>query len=129
MTNQTFSTTVGGFRYTWDVERLWGLSSDLEPEFISIEELTDQLDSQCWGDNLLARITPNRIIKHARRILETEGDEIYPIILNQDGKVMDGMHRLCKAVLEDRSHVWVVRFDTDPKPDKKEWSEVRLVPC
>jgi hypothetical protein len=30
---------------------------------------------------------------------------------------MDGMHRVCKSLLEGRSEIPAVQFETDPQPD------------
>jgi hypothetical protein len=46
-----------------------------------------------------------------------ESDLAFPIILSSDGRVMDGMHRICKALLEDRTEIEAVRFVEDPAPD------------
>jgi len=43
-----------------------------------------------------------------------DADLSYPIILNQDGAIIDGRHRLAKALLEKRTHIDVKRFETDP---------------
>ena len=44
-------------------------------------------------------------------------DLSFPIILSADGAVMDGRHRVLKALLQDRDHVEAVQFDEDPEPD------------
>ena len=59
--------------------------------------------------------TPWGIIEHVRLIADS--DLSYPIILDQAGRVMDGMHRVCKAVLEGSKEIAVVQFETDPAPD------------
>lgn len=46
-----------------------------------------------------------------------ECDLAYPIILSSDGRIMDGMHRVCKALLENRTEIDAVRFRHDPEPD------------
>jgi len=46
-----------------------------------------------------------------------QADLSYPIILSADGAVMDGRHRVVKAVREGRSEIEAVQFDADPKPD------------
>lgn len=43
----------------------------------------------------------------------------YPIIIGADGRVMDGMHRVAKALLEDRATVLAVKFDVQPEPDHR----------
>jgi len=34
-----------------------------------------------------------------------------------DGRVMDGMHRVCKALLEGRETIAALQFELDPEPD------------
>ncbi len=46
-----------------------------------------------------------------------DSELIYPIILSSDGRVMDGMHRVCKALLQGREEIEAVRFVHDPEPD------------
>ncbi len=46
-----------------------------------------------------------------------EADLSYPIIIDPEGRVMDGMHRVCKAVQEGKDTVPAVRFATLPEPD------------
>jgi hypothetical protein len=41
----------------------------------------------------------------------------YPIIRAANGAVMDGMHRVSKALVEGRDTIEAVQFDTDPEPD------------
>lgn len=52
---------------------------------------------------------------HAKKI--AHADLRYPIILDADGSIMDGAHRVGKAMLEGRSHVQAVRFSVRPEPD------------
>lgn len=42
----------------------------------------------------------------------------YPIILDDYGTIADGYHRLCKAILEGRTHIKVIRLNDMPKPDE-----------
>ena len=42
----------------------------------------------------------------------------HPVILNADGSLMDGGHRICKALLEGRKTVMAVQFETMPEPDE-----------
>ena len=50
------------------------------------------------------------------RLVQTV-DPSYPIILATDGRVMDGMHRVVRALLEGRSTIAAVRFEVQPEPD------------
>ena len=64
--------------------------------------------------------TVRRIIEHIRLIQEV--DLSYPIILGSDGRVMDGMHRIARAMLEGHSTIEAVRFEDDPDPDYRDCS-------
>jgi hypothetical protein len=41
------------------------------------------------------------------------------VILGSDGRVMDGMHRVVRAVLDGRTTIRAVRFVVDPEPDHR----------
>ena len=49
-----------------------------------------------------------KVVEHTALILEA--DLAYPIILGHDGWVMDGMHRVARALMAGRSHIDAVRF-------------------
>jgi hypothetical protein len=55
------------------------------------------------------------VVTHARLIRDV--DPTYPVILGSDGRVMDGMHRIARAMLEGRTTIAAVRFVHDPEPD------------
>jgi hypothetical protein len=59
--------------------------------------------------------TCRNLIEHMRLVQEV--DFRFPIILSSNGGVMDGMHRVARAVLERRSHILAKRFAEDPVPD------------
>ena len=107
------STVRDGKRLVWYTERLWSLARDLEPFEKRINEIPE-LDIDCWfgADR---EPTVRAVIEHARRILEADLD--HPIILNADGSLMDGGHRLGKALLEGRETIAAVQFATMPEPD------------
>jgi hypothetical protein len=54
-------------------------------------------------------------VEHCRLI--SSADLSYPVILDNSGRVMDGMHRVCKALLQGIDTVAAVQFDVDPEPD------------
>jgi hypothetical protein len=58
------------------------------------------------------------VIEHAR--LMHEVDVSYPVILGVDGRVMDGMHRIARAILEGTTTVRAVRFREQPDPDYRD---------
>jgi hypothetical protein len=54
-------------------------------------------------------------VEHIRLI--EAADLSFPIILASDGRVMDGMHRVAKALLLGRAVIEAVQFTGDPEPD------------
>ncbi|MHB8438524.1 MAG: hypothetical protein ACYDD4_05100 [Acidimicrobiales bacterium] len=41
----------------------------------------------------------------------------YPIILGHDGRVMDGMHRVARALMAGHSHIDAIRFPAPLEAD------------
>ena len=49
--------------------------------------------------------------------LVRDADLAYPILLCAEGRLMDGMHRLVKALLEGRTEIQAIKFPVTPKSD------------
>ena len=97
----------------WDVDRLVKLAADLpviEVPLVAIREL----DEPYWFDHGYAP-TCRAVAEHAQLI--NEADLGFPIILSADGRVMDGMHRVAKALIHNASSLPAKRFVQDPEPD------------
>jgi hypothetical protein len=90
----------------WDVDRLVALSKDL-PRFRIELTAIFELDEAYWFSGGAREATCRAVIEHARFI--AEADLSFPIILSSDGRVMDGMHRVGKALLNGK---WISKpFD------------------
>lgn len=74
-----------------------------------------ELDETFWFGDKSDKPTCRAIVEHMRLIEET--DLSFPIILSSDGRVMDGMHRVAKALLEGQKTIEAVKFSRDPEPD------------
>ncbi len=98
----------------WDVERLIRLSRGLPRCRVRIDAIRE-LDEVYWFDDDEERPTCRRVLDHLRLIEAT--DLAHPILLGADGRVMDGMHRVAKALLEGRQEIEAIRFERDPEPD------------
>jgi hypothetical protein len=98
----------------WDVQRLVRLAAGLIPEQVPLSAICE-LDEPYWAGGPGQRLTCREVVDHARLMLDC--DLAFPIILSSNGRVMDGMHRICKALLEGRSEIDAVRFVQDPEPD------------
>ena len=98
----------------FDVRRLIDLSKHLPVRMIDPTSLPE-LDLDHWYFNTRSKATPRSIIEHMQLVLAA--DVRYPIILDKDGRLMDGMHRVCKALLEGIREIPAVQFIDDPLPD------------
>ena len=96
----------------WDVDRLLLLARTLRVRAVPLAEIRE-LDEPVFGDD--EPVTWRALVAHVE-LLEA-ADLAYPIILAADGRVMDGRHRLAKALREGRSTIDAVQFDEDPPPD------------
>ena len=112
----THSTSYDNQRYTWDVHRLWKLAKDLPVRDVSIESLT-VLDRNCWFRKDQDP-TVRRVVEHMQKALTV--DLGHPIILNSDGTVMDGVHRIVRAMLDGHKTIKAVQFSEMPEPDSIE---------
>lgn len=98
----------------WDVRRLVELSRDVPRERVPHSGISE-LDEPYWSNEGTESVTCRDIVDHARLMLDC--DLGFPIILSSDGRIMDGMHRVCKALLQNRTDIEAVRFLRDPEPD------------
>lgn len=98
----------------WDVHRLVDLSADLPVAEVPLDSIAE-IDSVYWFDGDRKQPTVRAIVDHIRLVEEV--DERYPIILGPDGRVMDGMHRIAKALLSGQRTIAAVRFAELPDPD------------
>jgi hypothetical protein len=112
MRRQYHSQQVGSRQFIWDVHRLVDLTKHFPVEHVPLSRIAE-LDEAYWFEG--GRPTCRAIALHARLIAET--DLVYPIILSSEGRVMDGMHRVCKALIENRGTIAAVRFERNPEPD------------
>ena len=96
----------------WDVDRLMALTRDLPGRAVPLTAIRE-LDGPMFGEDEPA--TWRSFVAHVQLVDETELR--YPIILAADGAVMDGMHRVAKALREGRESITAVQLIVDPPPD------------
>lgn len=97
----------------WDVDRLLVLAQGQPTEQVPLEAIREA-DSNYWfshGDTPTVRA----VVEHARLI--QEADLSYPIIIDPQGGVMDGMHRVGKALLLGQPTISAKRLPRLPQPD------------
>lgn len=93
----------------WSVARLIHLSRDLPVFDAPLNTLN------VWKKY---NVTMREMVMHCKAI--TDADLSYPIILDEDGEIMDGRHRVMKALLLGHKSVKAVRFEINPSPCKIE---------
>lgn len=103
---------VGEDIYIWDVHSLVALSEKLNVKEILITDIQELNEAYWFPDT---HPTTQQMIEHMQ--LVNAADLSYPIILCAEGRVMDGMHRIAKAILGHQTHIQAVQFEHTPKPD------------
>jgi len=98
-----------GLDFNWNKNKLWELN-DIPVEDINISEIEWQLDLPFWHyDNKKYSISPRMVLnnielypKQKERILNSDTNYPIDLIENINGKleVLDGLHRLCRLVIE-----------------------------
>lgn len=96
----------------WEVDRLIRLSSNQPRKWVPLSEIRE-LDEEWFGED--ERPTWRAMVAHMK--LVNEADLSFPVVLSASGAVMDGMHRIAKATLENQEAIEAVQFDEDPEPD------------
>lgn len=94
-------------KHEWSVARLIDLSKDFPVQEAPIDAF-----------NVFNRleITLRELAAHVIQV--NEADLQYPIILDEDGEIMDGRHRLVKSMVEGRETIRFVKFQINPPPCK-----------
>lgn len=104
--NNTFSDVNGG---VYQVARLIELAKELEPFDVPLRCIC--ISTEIWSPIKTARL----LADHIKRVNDTNLE--YPVIMDADGLIMDGWHRVVKALVEGRETIKAVRFEKTPSPD------------
>ena len=95
-------------RHHWSVSRLVELTKDFEVMQVPLDHMG------IW--HKYKDLTLREMVMHFQAV--KEADLTKPIILDEDGEVMDGRHRIMKAMLIGDKTILAVRFDENPPPCK-----------
>lgn len=116
MTRRIDRTTqkVGEKYHVWYTERLWEATKDLPVIDVEIESLK-HLDGVCWFDDDFPPTLRN-VVEHFVRMERVDTD--YPIILDPNGQLFDGAHRVAKAMARGQSTIQAVQMTQVPPPDE-----------
>ena len=100
----------------WDVDRLVTASRDFPIVEVPLSSI-DEIDSVYWIGEDGSAPTVRILVSHMQHV--NSANLSYPIIIGADGRVMDGMHRVAKALLEDRATIMAVKFNVQPEADHR----------
>lgn len=114
MRKQYHSRQVGNDTHIWDVHRLVRLSKSLPVQSVDLSEIKE-LDENWWYQEPGSVPTPRSMAQHMILVRQTNLE--HPVILCAEGRLMDGMHRVVKALAEGSSTISAVKFETTPEPD------------
>ena len=74
-----------------------------------------EIDEAAWTEG--EPLTLREVAAHMRLVREV--DPRHPILLTAGCRIMDGRHRVVRALLEGRATIPAVRFDPTPEPDAR----------
>lgn len=103
--------TCTGDKKVWESSTLFQAAKGLEPYDLQLSAL--DLSAQFASSNTVALF-----LYQMKRVQES--DLSYPIIQAPDGWIMDGLHRIVKAILQGESTIKAVRLPVLPEPDRIE---------
>lgn len=95
-------------RHSWSVPRLFELSRNLPIMEVPLNHLSLYYTYE--------KLTLRDMVMHMNAVNNADLDK--PIILDEDGDLMDGRHRLMKAMLLGKETIKAIRFDENPAPCK-----------
>lgn len=93
-------------RHSWSVPRLFELSRELPVMDVPLNHMHLYYTYE--------KLTIRELVMHMKAVQDADLD--CPIILDEDGEIMDGRHRLMKAMLIGAETIKAVRFDENPSP-------------
>ncbi len=116
MRKQYFFKPNGTAFDAWDVDRLIELATSLPVQEVPVAAIK-VIDTAYWFDGDGSPATVRILVRHME--LVHEADLSFPIILGADGQLMDGMHRVAKAILAKSETIRAVQFVEQPDPDHR----------
>ena len=111
-----FRPGTGGGLDAWDVDRLLALVASQPVERIPLDQIAE-LDTEYWFGHG-STPTVRNLAEHFR--LMTELDPRFPIVVDPGGGVMDGMHRVARALAEGKADIEAKRLTIMPEPDYRD---------
>ena len=100
----------------WYITTIWRAAEGLAVREVPITAVRE-MNEVCWfSDAWGKRPTCRAVVEHCRRIMDA--DFSHPIILGPDGGVLDGMHRIARALLDGKTTLPGVQLTAMPPVDE-----------
>lgn len=113
--------TYQNVQYIWRVTTLWRFSNNKTSELIEINQLSRYLEEDRWFGNH-TKPTLENLLLHFDRILKS--DLSYPLILSPNEDILDGIHRVAKAMLFKEKKLKIIKLNELPPSDYASIEEV-----
>lgn len=104
---------VNGKTHIWNVNKLVKQAASLPIKQILLKDIQELNQAYWFKPGSL--VTCNDVIHHMQLVEAACLD--YPILLCAKGQVIDGMHRVVKAILLGMTHIAAVQLETEIAPD------------
>ena len=100
----------------WDVRKLieQAAAQQLQPLLVALSDIAE-LEQRYWFSEPGDEPTPRAIAEHMK--LVEAADTAYPILLDAQGRLMDGMHRAVKRLVQGHPDIWALQLPVTPAPD------------
>lgn len=105
---------VEGQIHIWFVPNLVGLVAQQTPIELPLSAIAE-IDEPYWYAATGGTPTVRSVAEHGRQI--AEADLAYPILLCPDLRVIDGMHRVAKAMMSGAATISAVVLPSLPAPE------------
>ena len=107
----------------WDVDRLIEASKSFPVVSLDLDDI-EELDENFWYNGDTDIPTCRSIGQHVQLI--NEANLSFPVILSAENRVMDGMHRIVRALSLGHQTIDAVIFENTPPPDFRDVLEEDL---
>lgn len=95
----------------WDASTLYQAAKDQKCRAFKFPLKFFNMTTRRFGASSVADMA-----HHAKRIMNADLD--IPVVLCPDGGVLDGFHRITRALALDKGHVMAYRLKEMPEPDR-----------
>ena len=98
---------MGNDTHIWDVSKLLASAADIAPKNVPLEAIEEQPEAY-WGQ---------RCDDSEHEKLIDAADLAFPILLDPEGRLLDGMHRVAKARANGLAYIPARMLRELPAPD------------